>query len=39
MKINVGDDYFLACLYPKGEGSADDVECKFLKSQLLVKVC
>jgi len=39
MKLNVGDDYFLTCLYPKGEGSADDVEHKFLKSQLLVKVC
>jgi len=37
-KLNINDDYFLACLYSKSKGSPNDVEQNFLQSQLLVKV-
>ena len=37
-ELNISEDYFLTCLYPKGYGNADDVEKYFLRSSLLVKV-
>ena len=38
-ELDISEDYFLTCLYPKGVGNPDDVERGFLRSGLLVKVC
>ena len=37
-ELDISEDYFLTCLYPKGLGNSDDVEHGFLRSGLLVKV-
>ena len=36
--IDISDEYFITCLYPKGHGDPDDVEKHFLRSGLLMKV-
>ena len=38
-ELDISEDYFLACLYPRGLGNPDDVERGFLRSGLLIKVC
>ena len=38
-ELDISEDYFLTCLYPKGYGNPDDVERGFLRSGLLLKVC
>ena len=38
-ELDISEDYFLTCLYPKGYGNPDDVEHGFLRSGLLLKVC
>ena len=38
-ELDISEDYFLACLYPKGLGNPDDLEHGFLRSGLLIKVC
>ena len=37
-ELDISEDYFLACLYPKGLGNPNNVESGFLYSGLLVKV-
>src|SRR6266545_5865981 len=37
-ELDISEDYFLACLYPKGLGNPNDVERGFLRSGLLIKV-
>ena len=37
-ELDISEDYFLTCLYPKGYGNPNDVEQYFLRSSLLVKV-
>ena len=37
-ELDISEDYFLACLYPKGLGNPDDVVRGFLCSGLLIKV-
>lgn len=37
-ELDISEDYFLTCLYPRGLGNSDDVEHGFLRSGLLVKV-
>ena len=37
-ELDISEDYFLACLYPKGLGNPDDVVRGFLRSGLLIKV-
>lgn len=37
-ELDISEDYFLACLYPRGFGNPDDVERGFLRSSLLLKV-
>ena len=37
-ELDISEDYFLTCLYPKGYGNPNDVEKYFLRSSLLVKV-
>jgi hypothetical protein len=36
--LDISDNYFLNCLYPKAQGDPDDVEKNFLRSGLLVKI-
>ena len=36
--INISEDYFLTCFYPKGQGNPNNVELNFLRSGLLLKV-
>jgi len=36
--LDISEDYFITCLYPKGLGDPDSVEKYFLRSGLLVKV-
>lgn len=38
-ELDISEDYFLTCLYPKGLGDPNDVERGFLRSGLLIKVC
>ena len=37
--VDISDEFFITCLYPKGHGDPDDVEKHFLRSGLLMKVC
>jgi hypothetical protein len=37
-ELDISEDFFLTCLYPKGYGNPNDVEKYFLRSSLLVKV-
>jgi len=37
--IDISDNYFITCLYPKDSGDPEDVEKHYLCSMLLVKVC
>ncbi len=37
-ELDISEDYFLTCLYPRGHGNSDDVEYGFLRSGLLLKV-
>ena len=39
VELDISEDYLLICLYPKGYRNPDDVECGFLHSGLLIKVC
>ncbi|KAF9054747.1 hypothetical protein BJ165DRAFT_1399912 [Panaeolus papilionaceus] len=36
-RLSIKDDVYLSCFYPQGKGDADDIEAKFLRSNLLVK--
>ncbi|KAF9032750.1 hypothetical protein BJ165DRAFT_1568204 [Panaeolus papilionaceus] len=35
--LNIADDLFLSCFYPKNNGDPNNVEAKFLRSRLLLK--
>lgn len=36
--LDISENYFLGCLYPKAQGNPELVERNFLRSGLLVKV-
>ena len=37
--IDISDNYFITCLYPKDSGDPEDIEKLYLRGMLLVKVC
>jgi hypothetical protein len=37
--IDISDNYFITCLYPKDSGDPGDVEKHYLRGMLLVKAC
>jgi len=36
---DIGNNFFIRCLYPNGDGDPGDVERYFLRSRLLLQVC